>query len=46
MLSKFEENISNSLTQTLNANKVLVYLYPQENCSFIGNCADNNDYRS
>lgn len=44
MLSKFEENISNSLTQTLNANKVLVYLYPQENCSFIGNCADNNDY--
>lgn len=44
MLSEFEENISNSLTQLLNANKVLVYLYPQENCSFIGNCADNNDY--
>ena len=44
MLSEFEERISNNLTQALNANKVLVYLYPQENCSFIGNCADNNDY--
>lgn len=44
LLRSFKQNIENNLTQTLSANKVLLYLYPEENCSFIGNCADNKDY--
>lgn len=44
MLRAFEEKIASDLTPILSANKVILYLYPEENCSFIGNCAENDDY--
>lgn len=44
LLRNFEKKITDTIAQKLSAKKVILYLYPHENCSFIGNCAGNADY--
>ncbi len=44
LLKNFENKVTDSIAQKLSAKKVILYLYPSENCSFIGACPPIDDY--
>ncbi len=38
--------MSSELIRTADATEVKVYFYPEKGCSFVGNCADSDEYRA
>ncbi len=43
-LTEFKTKLSNTLKSNTGANSVKLYLYPEKNCTFVGDCAECDEY--